>query len=287
VFRRDQILTAGYGWITLVPGWRAGTIDRTELLTGGEVSQVLDDIQRNGTREDLLLLYQAATGMDALSRNNARDEVVAAAAQSALSSGRLLLFRGRLGALNGPSSQGGWSGQTSEDRLIAAVMDERTSLVFEGRRYLFLPAERWYGPSAVRDYVPLREDDARGVLAGMATKFATAPDEQASWAALTAAIADPRSTEGILLLRRIPTSIAPAPRSGGPAQTPSQIAPKVAELDWIEIHLEFEDGSPFDGNCTLAVPGGKESSGPPGSGGVVRVDNIDTGSCKLSFPDLT
>lgn len=69
--------------------------------------------------------------------------------------------------------------------------------------------------------------------------------------------------------------------------TPSQLAPKVAEQDWIELQLKWDDGSAYDGDFLLTLPGGRTTEGPPDEGGVVRVDNVDSGDCKLTFPGLS
>jgi hypothetical protein len=68
--------------------------------------------------------------------------------------------------------------------------------------------------------------------------------------------------------------------------TPSQVRASLAQQDWFEIEIEYEDGSPFDGNAAIELPGGRRTDGPPDADGVVRVDGIDPGSCKVSFPSL-
>ena len=90
------------------------------------------------------------------------------------------------------------------------------------------------------------------------------------------------------------TSIFPLPSAGvtakqnsdGPASTPSQLRPKVAPQDWIEIEVLYEDGVAFPGNCVVELPGGRSTEGPPGDAGIIRMDGIDPGSCKLTFPEL-
>lgn len=71
-----------------------------------------------------------------------------------------------------------------------------------------------------------------------------------------------------------------------PTATPSQLRPKVAQQDWIEIRMEYDDGSPFDGSCVLLLPDSRKTEGPPDADGVVRLERLDPGSCKLSFPEL-
>ena len=57
-------------------------------------------------------------------------------------------------------------------------------------------------------------------------------------------------------------------------------------LTWIELKIQFDDGAPYPGNCVIELPGGDRSEGPPDAEGVIRMERLDPGSCKVSFPDL-
>jgi hypothetical protein len=61
---------------------------------------------------------------------------------------------------------------------------------------------------------------------------------------------------------------------------------QIAEEHWIEVEIVYEDGTPYEGDCTLELPDGRKTKGPPGEKGIVRIDGTTPGSCKLSFEDL-
>src|SRR5579871_1871366 len=56
---------------------------------------------------------------------------------------------------------------------------------------------------------------------------------------------------------------------------------------WIEIALVDDDGNPVPGQAyQLTLPTGKVLKGNLDSRGLARVDGIDPGTCKVTFPDL-
>ena len=56
---------------------------------------------------------------------------------------------------------------------------------------------------------------------------------------------------------------------------------------WIEIHLEDEDGNPIYGEEYKVIePGGREVTGALDAKGLARIDGIDPGQCKVTFPRL-
>ncbi len=56
---------------------------------------------------------------------------------------------------------------------------------------------------------------------------------------------------------------------------------------WIEIHLEDEDGNHVPNEeYKIVVPDGTEITGTLDENGFARVDGIDPGQCKVSFPRL-
>jgi type VI secretion system secreted protein VgrG len=56
---------------------------------------------------------------------------------------------------------------------------------------------------------------------------------------------------------------------------------------WIEIVLVDEAGDPVPGQAYKVVaPDGTEYSGPLDGNGFVRIDNLQPGTCKVSFPDI-
>ncbi len=158
-------------------------------------------------------------------------------------------------------------------------------MTFQGQRYVFALAERWSGRDSLPEYVAMRAEAARDLAVRMKAALARTPAEHVAWQNLAAALGDRWSGRGILLLRYRPAFSLPKPRVAAESVTPSQFAPKVAERDWIELQLQWDDGTPFDGDFVLTLPGGRTTGGPPDDGGLVRVDGLDSGNCKLTFPD--
>ena len=61
---------------------------------------------------------------------------------------------------------------------------------------------------------------------------------------------------------------------------------RAPEQTWIEVDVRFEDGTPFDGNVVIELPGGRKTEGAPDANGIIRIDGIDPGSCKLTITEL-
>jgi len=56
---------------------------------------------------------------------------------------------------------------------------------------------------------------------------------------------------------------------------------------WIEIQLIGEDGQPRPGErYRILLPDGSASEGTLDGDGLARVDDIDPGTCVVTFPDL-
>lgn len=261
--------------------WRAGAAERARALSWTESAALLDCVRREGDRQVLLTLHRAATGLELWAPGRVRDVSLMAAIEARVANGELLLLReGHGGAPDGTSIQ------SAEHALIEAVMQGRRTVTFQGQRYVFALAERWSGRDSVPEYVAMRAEDARDLAAGMEAEMARTSAEHVAWQSLAAALADRWSGRGILLLRYRPASSRPKPNVAAESVTPSQLAPKVAERDWIELQLQWDDGTPFDGDFLLTLPGGRTTGGPPDDGDLVRVDGLDSGDCKLTFPDL-
>ena len=167
-------------------------------------------------------------------------------------------------------------------------MAGRPAIEFEGRQYRFVDAERSPRQKGESDFRLVPEAKARELVTRMAERLAKVPDERLSWKRLADKLTDRRGGAGILLMRNAPPSGGSAARPAveAPLTTPSQARAQVATQDWIEIKIEYTDGSPFDGNCIVELPDGRRTEGAPDSNGVIRVDGINPGSCKLSFPQL-
>ncbi len=78
----------------------------------------------------------------------------------------------------------------------------------------------------------------------------------------------------------------PAPRAQ-PAATEAAADPPAPTTDWIEVRLVGEDGAPIAGERFVVVlPDGSQREGTTDSDGLARLDNIASGNCRVSFPDL-
>lgn len=101
-------------------------------------------------------------------------------------------------------------------------------------------------------------------------------------AALEALVAD-KAIPGAIA--PVPASV-PAPTSAAPSHDPNAEENK-KKTSWIEIAMEDEAGNPMPGLAYQAkLPDGSVASGTLDEKGVARIENIDPGSCELTFPDF-
>lgn len=279
----DVILVPGEGWMTPIPAWRATPEQRERALATFEAARLLSDLRRNGDRRSLAILYRAATGFEPPALGLMREATLIAAVDAAIGRGDLLLLRADV---TGRPVGSPATGRSVQDQLIEGVMQGRPMLSFQGRSYRFAPAESWAHRAASTPYVPVRADAARELMARMEPSLAATPAGRVAWQALAAALTDPQRGAGVLMLRHLPAPASPSVKPDVPLVTPSQLAAKLVQQDWIEVQLEWDDGTPFDEDFLLTLPGGRTTQGPPDTGGLVRVDGLQPGDCRLTFPDL-
>ena len=89
---------------------------------------------------------------------------------------------------------------------------------------------------------------------------------------------------------------APCQPASPPKLTPSPAAARVAgppvvivdreKPSWLAFDLADEDGAPMRGEpFTVTLPNGHEVHGALDANGAVRIEGIDPGTCKVSFPE--
>lgn len=126
----------------------------------------------------------------------------------------------------------------------------------------------------------------------MAERIPSTSPEKAQWAKLVELLEESKqgSKDGKSwsLLRYTPAAAPRVAPSTEPATTPSQLhrrGPATVE-HWIELEIVYDDGTPYQGNCVVELPGGRTTEGPPGENGMVRLDGLASGNCQAWVPDL-
>ena len=77
-----------------------------------------------------------------------------------------------------------------------------------------------------------------------------------------------------------------APISGQPAPPPSVLVVDPDKPDWIGISLTTPDGKPIAGEpFVVELVDGKSVVGKLDNLGKMRIEGVDPGTCKVSFPE--
>jgi type VI secretion system secreted protein VgrG len=59
------------------------------------------------------------------------------------------------------------------------------------------------------------------------------------------------------------------------------------KTSWVEVEMVDEDGEPVAGEkYEITLPDGRVAKGTTNEKGLARIEGIDPGSCKVSFPNL-
>ena len=113
----------------------------------------------------------------------------------------------------------------------------------------------------------------------MAPAEPKAPDEADS--------ADPGETAEVKARQREQKAGKYGAQKPAPFKPPTKEEIKEKKLVWIEIEMVDEAGAPVSGEkYKIETADGQVSEGTLGSDGKARLDGIEPGSCKVSFPDL-
>jgi hypothetical protein len=243
-----------------------------------DVRRLVQGLQRDADRRTLLALSALAKGQSSYGGSTTSLGDLVAVVSDAVSRGRLAFFAGW-------GAPGAAPAATDGDDLgasVRAVMGGETDLDFEGKRYRFVMTSA-VRRTLERGYRLVEGAQAADVVGRMAAALAETPDDEESWSDVVAEIGAAPAVSRLRLLRYVPRGSSTP--SDEPALTPSQLRPKPVE-DWIEISIVYDDGTPFTDDCVVELPGGRSTNGPPGEGGVIRMDGIPPGDCKVQFPTL-
>ncbi|HEY4184576.1 MAG TPA: hypothetical protein VGP07_05870 [Polyangia bacterium] len=266
---------------------RATPDERDEALPPARARSIADRLSAEMSRDILLELYELSTGQRIEPAIVRADEPLTREVARAATEGRLLFLEGwndDRGSQKGESPIA--RSETTEDKLVREAMGERREIPFEGRRYRLLPAAR-FKTARLSNFRVVSGAEARGVIERMQQRAARTPRAQDLWTAVAQNLLDGKGGKGLLLLRDRPSGEHERRAADEPSMTPSQLKAQIAPTDWIEIKVVYDDdGSPFDGACSLVLPDGREVSATPDEDGIARFEGLQPGDCLLSFPDL-
>jgi len=292
--RGHKFVLVPKGELTGVPAWLATPAQRERALPVPEARAILTALHRRSS-SSLIELYELAVGVEA---NHARGRSMAAIVariDDALAR-RTLLFidESGAGALRVTAVRSDPQKLTADDELVEAVMAKRSTVLLDGRRYRVVTAASWLARPAVKpdarerevDLQPLRGPAARAILQRTIDYGQTPSAERERWKKVLGRLWAEGGDDGIVLVRVAPVAGIITPTTDGDPVSPSQMRAKIAATTWIEVEIVFDDGTPYDGSCAIEIPGGRTITGPPDANGVQRLEMLEPGSCKVSFPDL-
>jgi hypothetical protein len=281
---RYRFLTRVDGPVTAVADGHASASERQRMLSDAVARRILAELDRNASRGDILSLFKVASSGAPHRMRNLPSSAVASAIRDAYDDGDFALIAGwDVGGATSAAVAAPAGDATPAQSLALRAMADRTEIPFEGRRYRIVATAVADPSSNGMDNfrtVPLAE--ARPIIDRMAARAST-PQDRALWKQVVASLSDKSGDTSLRLLRDTPAS-----GMGKPDEAPAPAAPTQRETkrDWIEIEIVYDHGRPYDGNCHVQLPSGAETDGAPDEDGVVRIDGLLPGSCRVSFPDL-
>lgn len=276
--------------MTAVAAWRASPQQKEAALSAFEAAEIVSALHRSALDGDRTLgaLCEIATGRQTQPRPRGRRTLDAELAHldAAVRAGTLLFLKGwGLDAKNRTALPPGADRERPEEKLVRQAMGNTVVLLFEDRRYRLIPARLWSEARQGRFRI-VGIAEARSVVARLSQRPTNTTEQKASWGEIGKQLSERKHGNGLLLLREVQADGSSAARGSEPAITPSQMKPKVQEMDWIEVQVFFSDGTVFGGKCSIELPGGRKVVGAPDKGGLVRLDSVDPGQCNVTFPDL-
>ena len=259
--------------------------DHAAALPAQRARSIAAELSSADDQQLLWAFYRLAAGVAAYTAVDVAPGTLAAEVEAALADGRLLLVGADGDAGSEAAAPISDFRETPEDKLARQAMAGRLEIPFEGRRYRILPFSRFRtaGQSNFR-VVPLQE--ARGVIERMGLRTASTPQARALWENVSENLSANGRSGGLVLMHDRPTGEWERRPADEPPMTPSQLRTKIAPTDWIQVDVMYDDGTPYDGTCSIVLPDGRTVDGAPDENGSLRFDGIDPGSCTVSFPEL-
>ena len=238
-------------------------------------------------RHVLAGFYRLAAGGTVYTAVDVDARTLADEVDAALADGRLLLVSTDGGAATAGAAAAPISDfrETPHDKLARQAMAGRIEIPFEGRRYRIMPFSR-FRTATQSNFRVVPFEEARGVIERMGVRRASTPQERTLWMDVSENLSTNGRPGGLVLMHDRPTGEWERRPANEPPMTPSQLRTKIAPTDWIEVDIKYDDGTPYDGTCSIVLPGGRTVEGAPDENGSLRFDGIDPGSCTVSFPDL-
>jgi len=267
--------------LVAVAAVNATAAERAAALPANRAAWIAGELS-DGERRDL---HRLALGDGGYSAADIDPRTLADEVTAALANGRVLLIgEGRQAARTDAAAVPGLR-ETPEDRLARQAMAGRGAIPFENRRYRVVPFAR-FRSAGLSDFRVVPPDEARGVIQRLAERSARTAQERASWAEIADNLSSTSRPGGLVLMYERQGGGRELERPDAPAETPSQVLQQIAPTDWIEVKVLYDDGTPYDGTCSIVLPDGRKIDGTPDADGTLRFDGIDPGSCQVSFPDL-
>lgn len=281
------------GPVTAVRSWYATPELKKRALSRFESLRIVADLRRDSTPDVLAALVELSSGVAPPRPRQADCLSLMADIEKAIESGRLLFVEGwdfinkQKFTAQSPVAQ-----EKPYELLVQRLMDDQDHIEFEGKKY------RWTSTAARRSsdsegYHPVPAAELIPLVKRMASKVAKTPDQKAAWADIEkehtpgGADSQKRATGKPILLRLAPTVVPARLPSASPPVTPSQARPKPASEHWVELEIVYDDGTPFDRDCSVELPDGRKTAGAPNEKGIVRIDSLTSaGDCKVTFPTL-
>lgn len=282
-----SFLVPGLGPVTALAAWQVDATRRNRALPQQVARGALATLVVNASDVALQELYTLAVGVERDPNRGLGAAALIPAIDAALESGSLLLFGGwETGSDGLPAGDGEATGPSQDAVLASRIMRGNRAILFEGYRYRFVAAgERSWG-SDNKDEEPVPLDKARPIVAKMSGKVPRNALERESWKEMSERLTDDDQSEGIRLVRVVFVGGAIAPEVSEAVSPSAMRAAAEAVQHWIEVKVCYEDGAPFTGNVIVELPDGRKTEGAPNEAGLIRIDSIDPGSCKVSIPEL-